>query len=87
MEMRIKTSCSYVVKVCTKRWKATKNLDLLNRIWNMIEKFNFNVKFITTNTRDLKFPNFLLASTLSVGTNKPRMHFNVYKHEDNKRDN
>ena len=77
MEMRIKTSNSYVVNVCTKRWKAKKNLDLVNRIWNMIEKFNFNVKFIKVDTKDLKFPNFLLASFLSVGTNQPRMYFNV----------
>ena len=84
--MRIKTSSSYVVNVCTKRWKATKNLDLLNRIWNMIEKFNFNVKFIKVNAKDLEFPNYLLASSLNVRTNTPRIYFNVHKDEDSKRD-
>ena len=64
--LTIKTCNQYAINIITKKWKAKKNLDILKKIWFLIDKRNIKVSFIKVKKEELEFQNVINASEICI---------------------
>ena len=62
------------MNIVSKRWKAKENLDLLQRIWLLIKKYELVINFIKVSRNELILLNLNETNSIQILTiSKPRI--------------